>query len=508
MLLIFIFGLVTLAAIIYVGFEVRLLIGYLSLQTRRAPQASQLRSSADAERHLPLVLVQLPLFNEGVVAINVVEAVGAFDYPRDRLQIQVLDDSTDSTPALLTPLIERMRREGLDVQHLRREKRTGYKAGALAWGLTMSRAEFVAIFDADFTPPPDFLRRGLIESDAFADPTVAFLQGRWTFSNDLQNVLTRAQSILIDRHFAIQKPYQMLKGRTLTFNGSAGIWRRSAIEAAGGWTADTLCEDLDLSYRCVLAGYRGAYEQTLVCPSEIPPSILAFKLQQRRWAKGTIQCLCKLGGNVFRSERFRNKWEDTYAMAGYVIHPIMLLYSLLWPWVVLCALPLSSLLASQVVMAVANITVISGFLLAAFASGRRPGVGVLKDLGFALILGMALMVNTTMAIFVALFERKSVFERTPKQGGANRAGGRQRSQRLGLHWTIYPEILFLAYMLWLSVMLVEADQTGHAMSCFLFVASTGFVVVTQLFERFGHSLRSAMDRAFSFCRQAFLGSPS
>lgn len=506
MLLIVVFGLVTLFAVVYVGFEVRLLIGYLSMRPGRDPESPR-PGSERASLSVPKVLVQVPIFNEGAVARNVVAAVGALDYPRDRLQIQILDDSTDATPALIAPLIERLRCEGVDILHVRREVRQGFKAGALAWGLTLSDAEFVAIFDADFTPLPDFLRRGLIERNAFADPDVAFVQGRWTFRNDLQNLLTRAQSILIDRHFAIQKPYQSSNGRTLTFNGSAGIWRRSAIDAAGGWTADTLCEDLDLSYRCALAGYRGAYDLTLTCPSEIPATILAFKLQQRRWAKGTMQCLRKLTGRVIRSERIGHKGEDVYAMAGYAVHPIMLLYSLLWPWVVLCQLPEESLLPSQVVMTVANVTVITGFLLAAFASGRSPGVSVAKDLGFALILGMGLMVNTTMAIVAGWLERGSVFERTPKQGGGTEKSDTQLTKPpLPLHWTIWPEMLFLAYMLWLTVLLVDAGRGGHALSCLLFVASMSFMVVAQLFERFGYLVPATMDRTVTYFRQVLFGS--
>jgi cellulose synthase/poly-beta-1,6-N-acetylglucosamine synthase-like glycosyltransferase len=503
-LLTVIFGLVTAAGIIYVGFEARLLLGYFRMRRGRASVAFAKRKCArPADRLPPKVVVQVPLFNEGEVAINVVQAVAALDYPADRLQIQVLDDSTDETPELLAPLVARLRAAGIDIRHLRRPERHGWKAGALAWGLGMSDAEFVAIFDADFLPPRDFLRRGLIESDAFADPGVAFLQARWTYTNELQNLLTRAQSILIDRHFAIQKPYQLANGRTLSFNGSAGIWRRSAIEAAGGWSAETLCEDLDLSYRCALLGFKGAYDFSLTCPSEIPPSILAFKLQQRRWAKGTAQCLRKLGMQVVRSRMIRHKPEDIYAMAGYVVHPIMMAYSLLWPWVVLNQLPRPMLLASQACMTAANVTVISGFLLAALVSGRQAGTSTLKDLAFALILGMALMVNTTVAFLAGCFEKASVFERTPKQGGTGRTS-RSASFRLGLHWSIYLELGFLLYMLWLTFLLIGADEAGHAVSCLLFVASTAFLVVAQLNDRFRQQIRSTKGRVLALFRQRLL----
>jgi cellulose synthase/poly-beta-1,6-N-acetylglucosamine synthase-like glycosyltransferase len=499
-----IFSLVTAAGIVYVGFEVRLLLGYFRMRSGHAPMLypKAMGERPDA-RPAPKVTVQVPLFNEGPVAVNVVQAVAELDYPRDRLQIQVLDDSTDDTPALLAPLIARLRAGGIDVEHLRRTERRGWKAGALAWGLETSDAEFVAIFDADFLPPPDFLRRGLIDGDAFANPDIAFLQGRWTYTNELQNPLTRAQSILIDRHFAIQKPYQLVNGRTLAFNGSAGIWRRSAIDAAGGWSAETLCEDLDLSYRCALIGLKGTYDFSLTCPSEIPPSILAFKLQQRRWAKGTAQCLRKLGMQIVRSRKISHKPEDIYSIAGYVVHPIMLAYSLLWPWVVLNDLSQPLMVASQACMTAANVTVISGFLLAALVSGRQAGLSTLKDLAFALILGMALMVNTTVAFLVGCFDKAGVFERTPKQGDIGKTG-RSASFRLGLHWSIWLEIAFLLYMLWLAFLLVAAHRAGHSVSCILFVASTAFVVVAQLIDRFRRPIQSTTDRFLALWRQTFL----
>ncbi|HTR87613.1 MAG TPA: glycosyltransferase family 2 protein [Reyranella sp.] len=504
-LLIALFGSVTAAAIVYAGFEVRLLLGYLAM--RRGESRSPTSGELLHESALPTVTVQLPLFNEGDVALAIVEAACALDYPADRLKIQVLDDSTDNTPDLLAPLIARQRAAGIDIVYLRRETRRGWKAGALAWGLELSDSEFVAIFDADFAPPPDFLRRGLVGSGAFADPNVAFLQARWTYTNAFQNMLTRAQAILIDRHFAIQKPYQLINGRTLAFNGSAGIWRRSAIEAAGGWTADTLCEDLDLSYRCALKGLKGVYDFTLTCPSEIPPGILAFKLQQRRWAKGTAQCLRKLTGEIFRSRQIRHKFEDLYAMAGYVVHPIMLGYLLLWPWVVLEMLPRPMMLASQACMTIANVTIIASLFLAASVSKRRAGSSVLKGLGVALLLGMSLMVNTSLAFLGGCLGRAGVFERTPKQGrsGISSVGS---APRLKLHWSIYFEILFVAYMLWMTYLLVEADQLFQALSSLLFAASTGFLVLAQIVDRFSAGPRFARRRPASRVPVEALGGSS
>jgi cellulose synthase/poly-beta-1,6-N-acetylglucosamine synthase-like glycosyltransferase len=485
------FGLVTGAGVVYVAFELRLLLGYWRAREWNS-LASTVRSGGTGVT--PHVVVQIPIFNEGAVAIDVIKAVCALDFPRERLQIQILDDSVDETPDLIAPLIAQKSAQGIDIQHLRRSQREGWKAGALAWGLAQSDAEFVAIFDADFLPPSDFLRRALIDGNAFADPDVAFLQGRWTYTNAVQNLLTRAQAILLDRHFAVQKPYQSTYDRTIAFNGSVAIWRRSAIEKAGGWSADTLCEDLDLSYRCALAGLKGRYDFSLACPSELPPSILAFKLQQRRWAQGTAQCLQKLSAEVLRSRRIHHRWEDIHAMAGYIIHPILLAYCLLWPWVVLKGLPTPILVVSQACMMVANLTAIVGFIFAAFASGRVVGISMFKDVSAALILGMALMVNSSVAFFIGCFERKSAFERTPKQGTISNGTGPQ-SPRVKLHWTIYLEIALLAYMLCLSARLVEVQEASKATPCLLMVASMGFAVVSQVVERFLPRARLARGRS-------------
>lgn len=487
MTLAFIFALFTLAAFVYVGFELKLLLGYLA--TRRSherPRPHRLaRPPAGSE--YPKVLVQISIFNEGAVGLSVVGAAGRLTYPRDRLEIQVLDDSTDETPRLLAPCIARLREEGINISHLRREHREGWKAGALAWGLSMSDAEFVALFDADFLPPKDFLLRGIVDSGVFEDQDVAFVQGRWTYTNSGQSVLTRAQAILMDRHFAIQKPYQLINRRTLTFNGSAGIWRRQAIDVAGGWTSDTLCEDLDLSYRTAFAGLRGHYDYTLVCPSEIPASILAFKIQQRRWAKGTAQCLRKLGTRIFASKQMRYRWEDFYSMAGYMVHPIMLGHSILWPWIVLETAQDVLLTASQVCMTTANVVVIAGLMMSTMVMGRDLRGGLLRDLPFALLLGMALMVNTTVAFLTGFFEKRSVFERTPKQGAIATAKPTAPPPE-PLHWSIGLEFLFLLYMAWMTLLLLDGPWPLYAVSTLLFSVATGYIIVAQLAERLARTM--------------------
>lgn len=234
----------------------------------------------------PAVLVQLPLYNEPEHAARVLRAALAFDYPRDKLRIQVLDDSTDHTPSVLAPIVQRAAAQGFSVQHVRRTARQGYKAGALAAGLAVDNAPFIAVFDADFVPAPDFLRRML---PAFAAPDVGWAQARWTHLNPNANWRTRGQAAWLDAHFWVDHAARSAAERFFNFNGTAGIWRRSAIDTAGGWNAATLTEDLDLSLRASLAGYRGVFLPAVTVPAELPVARAALRSQQHRWAKGALQ---------------------------------------------------------------------------------------------------------------------------------------------------------------------------------------------------------------------------
>jgi cellulose synthase/poly-beta-1,6-N-acetylglucosamine synthase-like glycosyltransferase len=270
----------------------------------------------------PVVTVQLPIFNERYVIRRLIDAVAALDYPRDRLEVQVLDDSTDETRALAAACVAEERARGLDIAHLPRAARSGFKAGALAAGLCAARGEFVAIFDADFVPGPDFLRRTVPH---FADPEVAVVQTRWGHLNREFSLLTRAQSLGIDGHFAVEQAGRSWGRLFLNFNGTAGVWRRAAITDAGGWAHDTLTEDLDLSYRAQLRGWRILYRPEIVCRAELPVLITGFKSQQRRWAKGSIQTARKLLPAVFRSALPPwVKYQAAVHLTYYMIHPLML----------------------------------------------------------------------------------------------------------------------------------------------------------------------------------------
>src|SRR6187397_649203 len=247
---------------------------------------------------LPVVTVQLPLYNEMYVADRLIESVCALDYPRELLEIQVLDDSTDETRGIAEAAVRRFASQGVDIKYYHRTDRTGYKAGALEAGLRVSRGEFVAIFDADFLPGSDFLLRLMPH---FSDSKIGMVQARWGHINQDYSLLTKIQSILLDGHFVLEHGGRNRAGHFFNFNGTAGVWRRTAIESAGGWQHDTLTEDLDLSYRAQLAGWKFVYAPLVVAPAEVPPDIAAFKSQQHRWAKGSVQVFKKLGWRILTS---------------------------------------------------------------------------------------------------------------------------------------------------------------------------------------------------------------
>ncbi|MBZ5498095.1 MAG: glycosyltransferase family 2 protein [Acidobacteriia bacterium] len=278
-------------------------------------------------QELPQVTVQLPFYNEMYVVKRVIDAVCAFDYPRDRLEIQLLDDSTDETRKIAREAADEWHRQGIDIHYIHRDNRSGFKAGALENGLKTAKGEFVAIFDADFVPLPDFLQKTI---HYFTDPKVGLVQGRWEHINREYSFLTRAQAILLDGHFMMESNTRYLCGRFFNFNGTAGILRRQAIRDAGGWEHDTLTEDLDLSYRAQMKGWKFVFLPDLLAPAELPVEINSFKAQQCRWAKGAMQTGKKVLPRLLRSNLSpAEKLEAWYHLTGNVCYPVMLLLALL-----------------------------------------------------------------------------------------------------------------------------------------------------------------------------------
>ena len=395
---------------------------------------------------LPPVLVQLPVFNERDVVIRLVEQVGRLDWPRHRLRIQLLDDSTDDSAAIGAEAIGRLRAQGFAAVQLRRPVRTGFKAGALEYGLAEDArhaegpAEHIAIFDADFVPPSDFLRRAMASLLAPEAGDVAFVQGRWEHLNPEANLLTRAQALGIDGHFAIEQGARAWSGMALNFNGTCGIWRRSAIAAAGGWQHDTLTEDMDLSYRVQLAGWRGVYRIDVAVPGELPPTLEAWRSQQFRWAKGSLQTARKLLGAVWASSwRVERKLAATLHMTHYLVHPLILLSLILAPAAVL-ALPLMP----WPVLWAGGAMLLCGMLppiLLYIASQRvlgRPLSG-LRALPALAAMGTGIACSNARAAWQALRGVASAFVRTPKVG-ANGTGSYRSQAATGI-----PELLAAAW---------------------------------------------------------------
>ncbi|WP_295584859.1 glycosyltransferase [uncultured Lamprocystis sp.] len=362
---------------------------------------------------LPQVLVQVPLYNEGPLVRRILGAVAAFDWPRDRLRIQVLDDSTDGSCALSRQAVADLKRQGFRIELLHRTHRTAFKAGALAAGLKRCAAPYVAIFDADFIPPPDFLRRTLAVLEA--NPAVAYAQARWTHLNAPENLLTRIQARLLDAHFRVEQEARWRLGLFLPFNGTCGVWRRAAIDDAGGWQGDTLTEDLDLSVRARLRGWRAAFLIDLTVPGALPASVPAWRAQQFRWNKGFVQCALKLTPRVWRSSAlsFRHKLMLTLEMAqplAYLIGASCILLGL--PYIAGAAVAGPTLAVAAVWASLVGVLGTVGFLLLGTTRENRSGAPL--EIVAALFLSTGLLISNARAGLEALVGHRSEFVRTPK----------------------------------------------------------------------------------------------
>ena len=417
------YGLIGLALLLLaiLSLNMSIIVGLHLRHRRRAlaiEQALLARPLPD-EAALPRVVVQLPVFNERHVIDRLIAAAAAIDWPRDRLEIQVLDDSTDETTAMARRHVEQLRAQGIRATLGRRADRSGFKAGALRWGLTQTDAEFVAIFDSDFVPPPDFLRRCI--GPLLADPGLALVQARWEHLNAADSLLTRAQALQLDAHFAIEQSARAWSGLDMPFNGTCGLWRRRAIEDAGGWHADTLTEDLDLSYRVHLKGWRTTILMSVGVPGELPDELAAWRAQQHRWNKGFAQCARKLIGPIWRS-RFPwwRKLAATCHLGQCCFSPlaVVALSNALLSLLVGYQQPLALILLGCTATGLG-----AGAVLAMTGLARRqlpqsrPGGFVLAYLAI-LALNAGLAFANAKAVAEGLLGHRSDFVRTPKRGDA------------------------------------------------------------------------------------------
>jgi cellulose synthase/poly-beta-1,6-N-acetylglucosamine synthase-like glycosyltransferase len=368
---------------------------------------------------LPHVTVQLPLYNEATVAGRLLDHVAALQYPRHLLEIQVLDDSTDETRAIVRAHVERLKAAdpALDVTYLHRVDRAGYKAGALDAGLKVAKGDLVAIFDADFLPQPDFVRS--LVPHFLADARVGMVQARWGHLNRATSMLTRVQSLMLDGHHLVENRARSAAGWLFNFSGTGGMWRRQAIDSAGGWQHDTLTEDLDLSYRAQLAGWRFIYRENIVTPAELPEDISAFRAQQFRWAKGTVQTARKLLVRLMKSRlTFAQRVEAMFHLTPHFAYPLMVFLSvLLLPALILMPAtnPTTMLLIDLPLCIGTTGSLAAFYAMAELAQGRRRRDALLQLPGL-LALGAGLAPHLTKAVYEGLRSMAGEFVRTPKKG--------------------------------------------------------------------------------------------
>ncbi len=428
-------------------------------------------------RSWPSVTVQLPIYNEQHVVERLITAVAQLDYPLHKLQIQILDDSTDETQIIARQEAERWRREGLDIEYIHRQQRTGFKAGALAAGLARAKGELVAILDADFLPQRDFLRRVV---PCFDDPRVGCVQARWEHLNADYSLLTRVQAIGIDAHFIVEQKARSQAGLFINFNGTAGIWRMTCIKAAGGWRVDTLTEDLDLSYRAQLAGWRLLFLPDVFVPAEVPAQIDAMKRQQFRWAKGSIQTAKKLLWPLLKSRQpLTVKVEGVIHLTNYLVHPFMLLLLLL-------VLPLT--LANSALFDLPPY-----FLLAAIGpptmcvvSQRERGGSWwqrLKFFALLMMLGTGLSLSNTKAALEAIIGLGSDFRRTPKFAIRSRSDCWQKSAySLPSNPLVWTELALSLFSLSMFLFAVGSQNWGLTPWTIIYAAGYSYVAGLSLHQ--------------------------
>ncbi|HJS29802.1 MAG TPA: cellulose synthase family protein, partial [Anaerolineales bacterium] len=395
----------------------------------------------------PAVTVQLPIYNELYVAERLIRAAARLDYPRDRLEIQVLDDSDDETRAAAESTANELAADGFQVRYIHRDVRSGYKAGALSQGLKVATGEFLAIFDADFIPPVDFLRRTL---PRFTGPEIAFVQARWGHLNRDYSLLTFMQALTLDSHFVIEQYARSQAGYWFNFNGTAGIWRREAIEDAGGWRSETLTEDLDLSYRAFLRGWQAKYLRDVVVPAELPVTFGAYRRQHNRWARGGFECARNLVPAIWRTETsLSQKIHATVHLTRNCVYLLLLALALVYPLALGISLEYPGLIGLFGLGLLFNLTAFAPttyFLLAQKKIGTFS-IRNLPKIMFTSVLGAGLMIATTWAAIQAFFGKNPVFDRTPKFGiQSKKDGWVRKSYQLKLDRIVVVEIGFAAFL--------------------------------------------------------------
>jgi cellulose synthase/poly-beta-1,6-N-acetylglucosamine synthase-like glycosyltransferase len=393
-----------------------------------------------------LVTIQLPLYNEMYVIERLIDSVCEIDYPKDKMEIQVLDDSTDETTAIVAKVVEEKKKLGFDISHIRRGSREGFKAGALKEGMRIAKGEFIAIFDADFIPQKEFLKKTL---SYFTDDKVGMVQSRWEHLNGDYSIITKAQALALDGHFVIEQTVRNKSGFFINFNGTGGVWRKKCIEDAGNWHADTLTEDLDLSYRAQLIGWRFVFLKDFTSPAELPSEINALKAQQFRWTKGAVETAKKILPLVWKSKvPLRVKLQSTFHLTNNLVFPFILLAAIL-------NVPLIFIKNSGAhdiyfaIMSLFVLAFISSFLFYMYSQKDIRTDWQKRIVLFPLFMAgsMGLAVNNSRAVFEGLMNRKSEFVRTPKfkqeSDKDTFVGNKYLNKKLGL--SVFVEAVLAVY---------------------------------------------------------------
>ena len=467
---------------------------YLYMKSRgKAPKPPQQFAE------LPRVTIQLPIFNERYVVERLLETITRIDYPRELLEIQVLDDSIDETRVVCSRLVSEYASAGHPISYHHRDNREGYKAGALAAGMKSAQGEFIAIFDADFVPPPMILREMV---HYFTDPQVAVVQGRWTWINRHYSNLAEVEAILLDGHFVIEHGARNFSGRFFNFNGTAGMWRRTAIDDAGGWQHDTLTEDTDLSYRAQLKGWKFVYDPNIVCPSELPVEMNSFKTQQARWAKGLIQVAKKLLPVIWRSdEPLKIKIEATFHLTANIAYPLMIVFSvILLPamivrfyqgWFQMLYLDLPLFLAS-------TCSISSFYMVAQRELYPRQWLSRIKYMPFIMATGVGLAVTNAKAVIEALLGQQSEFVRTPKYhlGASQEGWERKKYVRRRAGWIPIVELLLAAYFAFTMVYSFSMENYLTTPFLLLFFMGYSYMGTMSLFQTPLRRLANALPALF------------
>ncbi len=459
-----------------------MLVLYMKNHEKCKVNEKNINSFVKKIKKYPNVTVQLPIFNEYYVVERLIDSIIALEYPKSKLEIQVLDDSTDESKILAEKKVKEYKKKGFDIKHIHRKDRKGHKAGALKNGLELAKGEFIAIFDADFIPTTDFLKKTV--PFFYEDKKIGMVQTRWGHVNENYSFLTKAQSIGVDGHFIIEQVARNGSRLWMNFNGTAGIWRKECILSAGNWQSDTLTEDFDLSYRAELKGWRFKYLSNIICPAELPSTVSAYKSQQFRWCKGSLQTAVKLIPKIIRAKlKWQVKAEAITHLVNYSVHPLIYLNILLTPLLIFTGARLKA--SSEILISIVLIGAVGPIVFYAFSQKclYKNWKKRLIWLPFLTMIGSGIALNNTKAWLEGIMGKKSTFIRTPKLGIVSKdkkqiIKNRFKYSKPKINGMIIIELLTVFYIL--TTIILAFESSYWLMIPFLLIYFFGFLYISSL----------------------------